>query len=206
VSRLAFTLTIVGLLSALLILVSWYLVPALFSERSDGNEEGSTNGLHKTVPRYSRETSTEGSQETVPQYSHEESTEILQGTVSQYSYENFPTGLHGNVPQYHIVSVKSDWRECYTPDYSAAHCYFVATKAGDKRAWALIVEDIIRDDNLEATSDKMVRVDFSNPIAKDDGGSAIAFRSKALAEEYLSTQFEQTPVVIDGVYIFNSPT
>jgi hypothetical protein len=67
VSRLGFTLTIVGLLGAILVLVSWYLVPALFLERSDGDEDDSTRGLHMTVPRYSRETSTEGLQETVPQ-------------------------------------------------------------------------------------------------------------------------------------------
>ena len=67
-SRLSFTLTIVGLLSAILVLVSWYLVPALFLERSDGDEDDFTRCLHTTVPRYSLETSTEGSQETVPQY------------------------------------------------------------------------------------------------------------------------------------------
>jgi hypothetical protein len=70
---------------------------------------------------------------------------------------------------------------------------------------ALIVEDIIRDDNIEETPDRMVEVIFRTPGSSygDMGyASAYAFRDKALAREYRSRYQWDDAKVMDGVYVF----
>jgi hypothetical protein len=154
-SRLSLILTIVGLLIAILILVSGYLVPDLVPDRGNGGGGGD---------------------------------------------EGFPSGLHGKVPQYEAHRT-NDPRNCSVPDIYTNYCYYVITEAVDERQQALIVEDIIRDDNIEASSDDMVSVTFYTPALDNSTGAAYAFRDEYIAKKYLSAPDRRRATVIDGVYL-----
>jgi hypothetical protein len=117
--------------------------------------------------------------------------------------EGFPDGLRGKIPQYEAYST-NDERDCPVPYPYAEHCYHVDTEAVNERSLALIVQDIIREDNIEETQDRMVAVYFYLPDADygDSGyASAYAFRSEDLAKEYLAKYGLEDATVIDGVYI-----
>jgi hypothetical protein len=69
---------------------------------------------------------------------------------------------------------------------------------------ALIVEDIIRDENLEESQDRMVVVYFQTTPNGDYGdpvATAYAFRDEAVAKDILTEEEWQDATVIDSVYI-----
>ena len=120
--------------------------------------------------------------------------------------KGFPQGLRGKVPQYQAYRTNDD-RDCSAPYPYAEYCYHVDTQADDERSLALIVEDIIREDNIEQTGDRMVAVYFYHPgtYYGDPGyAKAYAFRSEDLAKEYLSKYGLEDATVIDGVYVLKS--
>jgi hypothetical protein len=75
--------------------------------------------------------------------------------------------------------------------------------AEDERSWALIVEDIIRDNNIEQTQERMVKV-YIETYEYERRARAYAFRSEAYAKEVLSEEVRRAATVIDGVYILTS--
>jgi hypothetical protein len=112
--------------------------------------------------------------------------------------------LHGEVPQYETYST-DDPRDCSPPKPYAYNCYLVITKARDEESWALIVQNIIRADNVEATTGRMAYA----YIQSHEGialGRACAFRDEAIEQAFVSQRIRSygwgSPIVIDGVYIW----
>jgi len=124
--------------------------------------------------------------------------------LERFDDKGFPQGLIGNVPQYQAYRTNDD-RDCSAPYPYAQYCYHVETKADDARSMALIVEDIIREDNIEETQDRMVAVYFYHPgtyYGESGYASAYAFRSEDLAKQYLATyDYDHDATAIDRVYI-----
>jgi hypothetical protein len=131
---------------------------------------------------------------------------LILGVFSDRDDKGFPQGLRGKVPQYQAYRTNDD-RDCSAPYPYAMYCYHVDTKADDARSLALIVEDIIREDNIQETQDKMVAVYFFHPgsyYGNPAYANAYAFRSEDLAKEYLSKYDLEDATVIDGVYVFGT--
>jgi hypothetical protein len=118
--------------------------------------------------------------------------------------EGFPGGLQGDVPAY-TVTQTSDSRDCEMDSQYASYCYYVTTSSEDNQSIALMVQDIIRDENLEKTQEQMIHVVF---ISSDLGyayATAYAFRSESVAKDFFVASSESPGqyTVIDGVYIYN---
>jgi hypothetical protein len=131
---------------------------------------------------------------------------LILGVFSGRDDKGFPQGLSGNVPRYQAYRTNDD-RDCSAPYPYALYCYHVDTEADDERSLALIVEDIIREDNIEEKQDRMVAIYFYHPgsyYGDPAYASAYAFRSENLAEEYFSKYDEEDATVIDGVYVFGA--
>jgi hypothetical protein len=113
--------------------------------------------------------------------------------------EGFPGGLYGIVPKYDVYTVYEP-RECpYTSTYTD-HCYFVTTEADIKRSLTLIVEDIIRDNNIEESGNELVYVYFQTP-EEDPLFEAYAFKDSASAKGFFDEEESDNMTVIDGVYL-----
>ena len=124
--------------------------------------------------------------------------------------KGFPEGLPGKVPVYGLYKA-SDERDCpYAGVTYISGCYYVTgllDTERDERTMALIVEDIIRDENLEESQDRMVVVYFQTTPNGDYGdpvATAYAFRDEAVAKDILTDEEWQDATVIDSVYIFKS--
>jgi hypothetical protein len=131
---------------------------------------------------------------------------LILGVFSGRDGKGFPQGLRGKVPQCDAYRTNDD-RDCSAPYPYAEYCYHVDTKAEDERSLALIVEDVIREDNLEEKQDRMVAAYLYHPgtyYGDPDYAGAYAFRSEDLAKEYLSKYGLEDATVIDGVYVLKS--
>jgi hypothetical protein len=116
--------------------------------------------------------------------------------------EGFPGSLYGIAPKYDFYTVYEP-RDCpYTSSYTP--CYFVTTEAVGERSLALIVEDIIRDENIEESveesGDDLVYVYFQTPEG-DPSFEAYAFKDNADAKGFFEGEKSDNMTVIDGVYL-----